>query len=290
MSGFLIMDDYIKIEFEHLTTAQKEIIIALLVEMNYQGFEEEDDILNAFIPSTIYDENKLKAFCKDRKLSFTVSKIETKNWNTHWETNFQPVIVNHSINNTPWVAIRAAFHAPIKDIRHELVITPKMSFGTGHHATTSMMIKMMSELDFSGRTVLDFGTGTGILAILSEKLGASTIIAIDNDDQSIKNAGENLDSNSCSKVQLLEASTANVDIKFDIVLANIVKGVILDNLTAFAKEMVKDGVLLLSGLLADDEQDILEKAIRNNLILNKKIEDKNWICLQMTYKSSDFQR
>jgi ribosomal protein L11 methyltransferase len=165
-----------------------------------------------------------------------------------------------------------------------------MSFGTGHHATTSMMIKMMSELDFSGKTVLDFGTGTGILAILSEKLGASTIIAIDNNDQSIKNADENFDSNNCSKIQLLEASTPNVDIKFDIILANIVKGVIIDNLTAFANEMVKDGVILLSGLLADDEQEILEKATENNLILNKKIEDKNWICLQMTYKSSGFQR
>ena len=145
-------------------------------------------------------------------------------------------------------------------------------------------------LDFSGKTVLDFGTGTGILAILSEKLGASNIVAIDNDDQSIKNAGENFDSNNCSKIQLLEASTANVDIKFDIILANIIKGVILDNLTAFAKEMVKDGVILLSGLLADDEQEILENATRNNLILNKKIEDKNWICLQMTYKSTGFQR
>jgi ribosomal protein L11 methyltransferase len=284
------MDNYVKIEFEHLNTGQKEIIIALLSVMDYEGFEEEDDLLKAFILSTIYDENKLKTFCKNRNLTFTVSKVENKNWNTHWETNFQPVIINHSINNTPWVAIRAAFHEPISNIKHELIITPKMSFGTGHHATTSMMIKMMSELDFSGKRVLDFGTGTGILAILSEKLGASTIIAIDNNDQSIKNADENFDSNNCSKIQLLEASTPNVDIKFDIILANIVKGVIIDNLTAFANEMVKDGVILLSGLLADDEQEILEKAIRNNLILNKKIEDKNWICLQMTYKSSGFQR
>jgi ribosomal protein L11 methyltransferase len=148
----------------------------------------------------------------------------------------------------------------------------------------------MSELDFSGKTILDFGTGTGILSILSEKLGASNIIAIDNDDQSIQNAGENFDSNNCSKIQLLEASTANVDIKFDIILANIIKGVILDNITAFAKEMVGDGVILLSGLLADDEQEILEKATENNLIRDKKVEDKNWICLQMTYKSTGFQR
>jgi ribosomal protein L11 methyltransferase len=125
---------------------------------------------------------------------------------------------------------------------------------------------------------------------LSEKLGASKIVAIDNDDQSIKNAGENLGSNDCSKIRLLHGSTANVDIKFDIILANIIKGVILDNLAAFAKEMVNDGVILLSGLLADDEREVLEKATGYNLILNKKIEDKNWICLQMTYKSSGFRR
>ena len=284
------MDDYIKIEFEHLNIEQKEIIIALLSEMNYDGFEENDDVLKAFIPSNIYDENKLKAFSKDRKLFFSVSKLENKNWNTHWETNFQPVIINHSINNTPWVVIRAAFHESIRDIKYELIITPKMSFGTGHHATTSMMIKMMSELDFSGKTVLDFGTGTGILAILSEKLGAAEIVAIDNDDQSIRNARENFGSNDCSKIRLLQESTANVDIKFDIILANIIKGVILDNLTAFAKEMVKEGVILISGLLADDEQEILEKATENNLILDKKVEDKNWICLQMAYKSTGFQR
>ena len=284
------MSDYIKIEFEHLNSEQKDIVIALLTEMKYEGFEEEDDLLKAFIASGIYVENELKAFCKDRKLSFSVSKLDSKNWNTHWESNFQPVIINHSIDNMPWVAIRAGFHEPIKNVSHELVITPKMSFGTGHHATTSMMIKMMSQLDFVDKTVLDFGTGTGILAVLSDKLGASNVVAIDNDDQSIKNARENFDSNNCSKIQLLEASTANVDIKFDIILANIIKGVILDNLTAFTKEMVNGGVILFSGLLADDEQEILEKSRMVNLILDKKIEDKNWICLQMTYKSAGFQR
>jgi len=148
----------------------------------------------------------------------------------------------------------------------------------------------MSGLDFSGKTVLDFGTGTGILAILSEKLGASKVIAIDNDDQCIKNAFENFDSNNCSHVELFIASTIDVDIKFDIILANIIKGVILDNLTAFTRHMVEGGVVLLSGLLADDEHEILAKAAESNLILDKKIEDKNWICLQMTYKSTSFRR
>ncbi len=284
------MADYIKIEFEHLNSEQKDIIIALLTDLNYEGFEEEDDLLKAYISSQLYDENKLNAFGKSHKLFFSVSKLEDKNWNRHWESNFQPIIITHSSDNMPWVAVRAAFHQPIINIRHELIITPKMSFGTGHHATTSMMMKMMGELDFIGKTVLDFGTGTGILAILSEKLGASKIIAIDNDDQSIQNASENFGSNNCSNIHLLEASTADVDIKFDIILANIIKGVILDNLTAFTKRMVNGGVILFSGLLADDEQEILEKATRNNLILDKKVEDKSWICLQMTYKSTGFQR
>ena len=284
------MADYIEIEFEHLNSERKEIIIALLAEMNYEGFEEKEDLLKAFIPLASYDENILKTFAKEQKLSFAVSKLEDKNWNAHWESNFQPVIISHAVDNVPWVAIRAAFHESITDIKHELVITPKMSFGTGHHATTSMMIKMMSGLNFEEKVVLDFGTGTGILAILSEKLGASKIIAIDNDDQSIENARENFDANNCSKIDLVEASAVNVEINFDIILANIIKGVILDNLTAFAKQMVNGGVILFSGLLADDEQEILEKATGNGLILDKKIEDKNWICLQMTYKSAGFQR
>jgi len=282
------MADYTQIEFEHLSTGQKEIIIALLSEMKYEGFEEVEDLLKAFIPSAFYDENELTTFCERHGLFFSRSKVEDKNWNTHWESNFHPVIIGHSIDNKPWVAVRAMFHEPIVNASHELIITPKMSFGTGHHATTSMMMKMMSELDFTDKMVLDFGTGTGVLAILSEKLGAARIIAIDNDEQSIKNANENLDSNNCSRIQLIEASAAYVDIRFDIILANIIKGVILDNLTAFAKQMVNGGIVLLSGLLADDEREILEKAGSNNLILRKKIEDKNWVCLQMTYKSAGF--
>jgi ribosomal protein L11 methyltransferase len=284
------MADYIKAEFEHLNSEQKDIVIALLTDLNYEGFEEEDDLLKAYIPSFSYDENRLKTFAKNHKLSFSVSKLEDKNWNRHWESTFQPVIITHSIDNGPWVGIRATFHQPVRDVKHELIITPKMSFGTGHHATTSMMIRMMMELNFADKTVLDFGTGTGILAILAEKLGASRILAIDNDDQSIENASENFDSNNCSKIQLIEASTASVDIKFDIILANIIKGVILDNLTVFTKQLVNGGVVLFSGLLADDEQEILEKAAMNNLILDKKVEEKNWICLQLTYKSTGFQR
>lgn len=276
------MANYIKVEFEFLNNEQKEITIALLAEMNYEGFEEEGDLLKAYISSNRFDAEALRVFANDHNLSFSATEIENKNWNQIWEANFHPVVLNHVIHDLPWVAIRADFHEPINNVEHEIIITPKMSFGTGHHPTTLMMLKMMSDLDFGGKTVLDFGTGTGILSILSEKLGAARIIAIDCDDQSIKNATENFESNNCTKIQLIKASSAKKDHRFDIILANIVKAVILDNLSHFSKQLSSNGVILLSGLLKEDEEAILQSASKNNMILKRKIEMESWICMQMT--------
>jgi len=275
------MDAHIKIEFEFLSKEQKEIVIALLTEMNYEGFEEEGDLLKAYISSGNYNENELTHFTNEQKLNFSITKVESKNWNTEWESNFHPVIINNPIHDNPWLAIRAGFHKPIKNVEHEIIITPKMSFGTGHHVTTSMMIRMMSEFDFNGKKVLDFGTGTGILAILSEKLGASKIIAIDNDDHSIQNARENIQANDCSRIRLLKSSAAKGTHQFDIILANIIKGVILNNLDSFAKHLLPGGVLVLSGLLKDDEKELLESSKNYGLHLRKKTEEDNWICLQI---------
>jgi ribosomal protein L11 methyltransferase len=284
MSGFLIMTGYIEIRFEYLNKEQKEIIIAVLSEMNYDGFEEEGDLLKAYVSANLYDEQELKNFARSYNLSFTTEEIQSKNWNKEWESNFHPVIINHSTHNFPWVGIRADFHEPVKNVEHEIIITPKMSFGTGHHATTSMMIKMMSEIDFIGKKVMDFGTGTGVLAILAEKLGASEIIAIDSDDQSIENAAENFDSNGCTKIELIRSSSASVQKQFDIILANIIKIVILDNLSAFIRQLAPGGVVLLSGLLKDDEEEIVKQAIKYHLKLKKKIETDNWICLEMIHE------
>ena len=278
------MTGYIEIRFEYLNKEQKETIIAFLSEMNYDGFEEEGDLLKAYVSANLYDEEELKNFTGSHNLSFTTEKIQNKNWNKEWESNFHPVFINHSTHNFPCVGIRADFHEPVKNVEHEIVITPKMSFGTGHHATTSMMIRMMSEIDFMGKKVMDFGTGTGVLAILSEKLGASEIIAIDIDDQSIENAAENFGSNNCTKIELIRSSSASAQKQFDIILANIIKLVILDNLSAFIKQLAPGGVILLSGLLKDDEEKIVKSAIKYRLKLKKKIEVDNWICLEMIYE------
>ena len=276
------MADYIRVEFEFLSAEQREILIALLSGIDYEGFEEQGDLLKAYIPSEAFDQQTLHSIATTFDSPFSIFKVSDTNWNQFWESNFQTVVVNHSIHHLPWVGIRADFHEALKQVEYEIVITPKMSFGTGHHPTTFMMLSMMSEINFADKTVLDFGTGTGILAMLSEKLGASRVVAIDNDDQSIENANENFRSNGCSKIDLRKASDARGSSKFHIILANIVRSVILDNLSIFTKRLIPNGVILLSGLLQEDEELILESSIKNNLKMNEKIERQGWICLLLT--------
>ena len=196
------------------------------------------------------------------------------NWNAVWESNFQPVLVDD------FVAVRADFHESIAGVKHEVIITPKMSFGTGHHATTHMMIQQMQAIDFTSKAVFDFGTGTGILAILAEKLGAAAIMAVDNDDWSITNTAENLERNSCRKVELKKVDTAEGEGRYDVILANINKNVILDNLSSLIKQLASGGNLLLSGLLEADETDILTATGKFPLRYNGKITMAGWICLR----------
>src|SRR5690242_2622508 len=126
------MADHFVITFQSLTREQKEIVIAVLSEKDYNGFEEEDDLLKAFIPETFFDQRQLRHFASRLGLSFTIVRIPAGNWNKDWESNFRPVIINHPQNHVPWVGVRAAFHEPLKGVEHEIIITPKMSFGTGH--------------------------------------------------------------------------------------------------------------------------------------------------------------
>lgn len=277
------MADYIKVEIEFLNNEQKEILIALLSAINYEGFEEEGDLLKAYIHSSQLDLRALNSIAADHDFSFSIQDVPNENWNQLWESHFEPVIINHRVENVPWIGVRADFHPRIRGVLHEIIITPKMSFGTGHHPTTAMMMKMMSEFDFANKTVLDFGTGTGILAILSEKLGAESVVAIDHDDHSVANATENLKLNGCQKVELQQASTAIGKGRYDIVLANIIKSVILENLVHFANQLNSSGIIVLSGLIKGDESEILSAAAKNRLILAKKITIEEWICICLTH-------
>ena len=261
----------------------QEVLIALMGEMGYEGFEQEDDRLLAFTPEAAFDEAALGELLGAHGLSYTLQQIEERNWNAEWEANFQPVVVEG------FCAIRAHFHPPMPEVEHELIITPKMSFGTGHHATTYMMLHAMRGIELKGKRVLDFGTGTGVLAILAERLGADAVVAIDNDDWSIENALENVEANGCTRIGVLKKDrVADVDGVFDVILANINKHVILSEMQALAQHLAEGGVILLSGLLQNDAEDIENEALKNNLsvsgLMTNLMMRGGWICLNLGKK------
>ena len=272
------MSSYIRLNFTGISAEQSEILIAELSEAGYEGFEEAANELKAYIPGDKWNDEELIEIAERVGVSWSKELIEETNWNQVWESNFQPVTVDE------YVSIRAHFHEPVKGVRHEIIITPKMSFGTGHHATTFMMIQMMESTSMEGKSLMDFGTGTGVLAILACKSGASPIIAIDNDDWSIANARENILQNNCASVILKKSSTARLNLVFDIILANINKNVILDNFTTLAKQLAPSGVLILSGLFTTDEPEILTRAQEQGLTLNQRLAKDNWLALKLSRK------
>ncbi len=267
------MGNYIQIQFETLSAGQSDVLIAQLNEIGFTGFEEDENLLKAYIPEENFDRSLLLKHLEPNEISFFESLIAETNWNRAWESNFDPVIVHD------FVAIRADFHQPITGVSHEIIITPKMSFGTGHHATTYMMIEQMRLLDFNGKSVFDFGTGTGILSILAARLGADKIIAVDNDPLSIENAKENFANNNCNSIDIRLFDSANIHGEFDVILANINKNVILDNMAHFERLLSEKGSLFVSGILPGDKRQILETARQGGLQLNSEEQRHNWLFL-----------
>jgi ribosomal protein L11 methyltransferase len=268
------MNQYVKISFNNLQPYLVEILIARLDDIGFEGFEEKENDLDAFIPEENYNADLLNELIKENNLDFTKNIIKPENWNQIWESNFHPVIVGD------FVAVRAHFHAPIAGVNYEIVITPKMSFGTGHHATTKMMMQQMKDIDFNEKKVFDFGTGTGILAILADKLGAQSILAIDNDEWSITNAAENLQRNNSDSIKLQLSDRPVTDQKFDVILANITKNIILENFEVLSGQLNKNGTLLLSGLQEDDAQDISEAGKKYSLRPGLTLKEGNWLSMR----------
>jgi ribosomal protein L11 methyltransferase len=271
------MGNHVQVTFSDIQPEQQEWVIAHLAEAGYEGFEEGEHSLKAFIPEESYDRYYLKELAFKYQLDYSEDNIPAQNWNAIWESSFLPVVVED------YVAVRADFHEPVKGVRHEILITPKMSFGTGHHATTYMMMHEMQSIDFLNKLVFDFGTGTGVLAILAEKSGAREVIAIDNDEWSISNAGENIRRNECRKILLSRSDTIPEGWSFDIILANINRNVLLENMTMLASRLAVGGILLLSGILVQDEAAMVEAASASKLEIAGKMEKDNWICIKFVY-------
>ena len=265
--------NYIQVQVTDTNAGQNELLIALLANIGFDAFEETDTTLKAFIKETEFEQTTLDEIISPLNLNYTFSIIPQQNWNAQWESSFEPIVVNN------FVGIRAAFHQPIKNVQHEIIITPKMSFGTGHHATTYMMIEQMEGLDFTGKTVVDFGTGTAVLAILAEKMGAAKIDAIDYDEWSIENSIENVTANFCSKINLVNTDTIAANTVYDIILANINLNVIIQNLSAIKNVSKKGTVILLSGFIKADEPDMLKYLADHGLNQLKTVQKGEWISI-----------
>lgn len=277
--------DYIQISFTEVPEQTKEILIALLSNINFIGFEEAGTELKSVIFSQDFDMDILNKVISPFAVSYSKSTINETNWNEKWEADFQPIPVSYLESHKPFAYIRAHFHAPLDVYPYDIVITPKMSFGTGHHPTTYLMISLMSQMDFTDKRVIDFGTGTGVLAILAEKMGAINVEAIDCDDWSINNTKENILLNDCHHISVIKAEKINwMQTKADIILANINLNIILDNLSALKEATLPGGLILLSGMLTSNEDRILE-ALKQNGISVRNIQVKeNWMAVAVVNK------
>lgn len=273
------MNTYIRVSIYGASPEKQDLLIALLEAGGFEGFEQPGEAeaspeLHAFIPEKDLDTGWLENLSLVHAFQYQLDRIPGQNWNAVWESGFQPVRVED------FAGIRADFHPPMAGVQHEIVITPKMSFGTGHHATTYMMVAAMQQIDFGDTKVFDFGTGTGILAILAEKMGALSVHAIDYDEWSIANAAENLERNQCRRIRLDQADLVPESGDYDIILANINRNILLDNMSAMARCLDQAGILLLSGLLTEDETEMVQAAAACDLKLSGKLEKNNWICLR----------
>lgn len=255
-----------------LTPEQSDVLIADLSEIGFYAFEEEEAMLNAFIEREDFNIDEFNELLP-HKVLFESEIIIEENWNKQWEEHFRPVVIKD------FAAVRANFHQQIPTVQYEIIITPKMSFGTGHHATTFMMIDLMSRLDFKGKAVIDFGTGTGVLAILADKLGADSIIAVDNDDWSIENAKENVIENRCDKVTVIKAGSLADLNKTDIILANINLNVLVLNAGVISDLTLSGGYLILSGILKTDVETIVGNFEKNGFRTVRKEGMLDWVAL-----------
>ncbi len=242
------------------------------------SFEETDSTLKAYISVKDYSKD-LEGYLDElaQKMAFTWSKsvLKGQNWNTEWETNFQPILVDD------FCSIRADFHPPNQIAQHEIIINPKMAFGTGHHETTFMVIQLMSAYNFNKAKVLDFGSGTGILAILGAMLGATDIDAVEIESPAFENSLENATINQVSNINFIHGILDNVmGNNYDIILANINRHVILNSLATLNNILKSNGTLIVSGILEQDESLILEQTQKHHFQLVLKKQKGNWLALR----------
>lgn len=260
-----------------------EILIAELADLGFESFTEEENGFKAYINACNYRAKAVTALFERFKdagpdrLSFEVIKIGSRNWNAVWESNFQAITIADRCH------IRAPFHEPKPGVDYEIIIEPKMSFGTGHHETTALVVEWLLETSLQGKRVLDMGCGTGVLAILAAKIGASQVTAIDNYLFAYENTIENAERNNISHMRILHGDAGLLgDETFDVIIANITRNVLLEDMAAYVKVLRQGGILLLSGFLAFDKDIIFAEGEKQGLQYAGEKTLKDWVSLKLT--------
>ena len=254
-----------------------DILIAEMGELGYDVFQETENGFQAYITEDLFAETAVQELLARYRFAgefpYEVKTIAKQNWNEEWEKNFEPLLIAEK------VSVRADFHPRPDGVEYDIVITPKMSFGTGHHETTTLMIENQLTLDHHGKRVLDMGCGTGILAIMAEQLGAKQVLAVDIEDWTVENARENAAHNGCTtlEVRLGNASVLAGEAPFDLILANINRNVLLEDMGEYSRLLQPGGPLVLSGFYTEDLPLLQSKAAEHQLNYVSMRTKNNWV-------------
>ncbi|MDT8412442.1 MAG: 50S ribosomal protein L11 methyltransferase [Vicingaceae bacterium] len=260
----------------------REILIAELAEIGFESFVDTEDGFEAYIQEADFDENNIKQISllsnNEFKIEYTINKIAQQNWNEAWEKSFDPIFVDEKC------MIRAPFHEKPAENVIDIIIEPKMSFGTGHHETTHLIVSRLLNLELTDKTVLDMGSGTGILAILAKKRNCGKVLAIDNDEWAYTNAVENCERNNVDIEVVLGDANHIKSNKFDVIIANINRNILLRDMQFYVKALNTNGLLLLSGFFTVDKEVLTKEANKLGLTLTFENTKNEWTMLEFVKK------
>ncbi len=268
--------DYIEVSISDLSGFDPEIVVAQLAELGFESFTESEDGVQGFIREDMYEEGPVNDYLQqlsaEHDIRYSFKKIESQNWNAIWESEYEPVVIAGKCR------VRAPFHAAMPEMQYEIMIEPRMSFGTAHHSTTSLMLELLMLEDLHEKRVLDMGCGTGVLAILADKMHAKQVVAIDNDEWAYSNSIDNMQKNDAGTVVVLQGDAGDIPLPaYDIIIANINRNVLLNDIPVYAGFLEENGVLLMSGFYEQDLDQIRVEAENNGLNYISHKTDNNWV-------------